>query len=66
MRQREAAGGEPGGSEPEFRLPPSIAGTILVFAGLMGFAWTTYPFVSKSVPANLYLVPATRTRHELM
>ncbi|KAI9666081.1 MAG: hypothetical protein M1821_004016 [Bathelium mastoideum] len=45
VRQREKAGGEPGGSEPEFRLPPTIAGAILVSMGLFGFGWTTYPWV---------------------
>ena len=33
VRQRENAGGEPGGSEPEFRLPPTIVGVIL------GLSW---------------------------
>ena len=36
VRQREAQGGEPGGSEPEFRLPPTIYGALLVPIGLFG------------------------------
>lgn len=36
VRKREAQGGEPGGSEPEFRLPPTIVGAILVPIGLFG------------------------------
>ncbi|KAI9696910.1 MAG: hypothetical protein M1820_007985 [Bogoriella megaspora] len=46
MRQRERAGGDPSGSEPEFRLPPTIAGAVLVPVGLFGFAWTTFSWVS--------------------
>lgn len=33
VRNREAAGGEPGGSEPEYRLPPAILGAVLVTIG---------------------------------
>lgn len=36
VRQREAKGGEPGGSEPEYRLPPTIAGAIIVPIALFG------------------------------
>jgi len=50
IKQREEATGEIGGSEPEFRLPPSIAGAILVPAGLFMFAWTTYSSVHWIVP----------------
>lgn len=50
VRQREAQGGEPGGSEPEFRLPPTIYGAFLVPIGLFGFGWTTYPWVHWIVP----------------
>ncbi|KAI4724107.1 MFS general substrate transporter [Aureobasidium sp. EXF-10728] len=35
-----------GVSEPEFRLPPTILGAILVPIGLFGFGWTTYSSVS--------------------
>lgn len=37
VKQRELAGGEPGGSEPEFRLPPTIIGSGFVVVGLFGF-----------------------------
>ena len=36
VKQRAAQGGEPGGSEPEFRLPPTIYGAFLVPIGLFG------------------------------
>ncbi len=36
--------------EPEFRLPPAIAGALLVPIGLFWFAWTTYPFVHWIMP----------------
>lgn len=36
VQQREAQGGEPGGSEPEFRLPPTIFGAFLVPVALFG------------------------------
>lgn len=50
VRQREAAGGEPGGTEPEYRLPPAIAGAVLVPIGLFWFGWTTYSSVHWIVP----------------
>jgi MFS family permease len=50
IKQRELATGEIGGSEPEYRLPPSIAGAIIVPIGLFMFAWTTYPSVHWIVP----------------
>ncbi|KAF2453723.1 major facilitator superfamily domain-containing protein [Lineolata rhizophorae] len=50
VRKREAAGGEPGGTEPEFRLPPTIVGAWIVPIGLFGFGWTTYPHVHWIVP----------------
>lgn len=37
-------------SEPEFRLPPSIAGSILTVIGLFWFAWTISPSVHWIVP----------------
>ena len=37
VNKRERLGGEPGGSEPEYRLPPAIAGAILVPIGLFWF-----------------------------
>ncbi|KAJ9640353.1 hypothetical protein H2199_005892 [Coniosporium tulheliwenetii] len=53
---REAQGGEPGGSEPEFRLPPTIVGAILVPIGLFGFGWTTFSWVHWIVPILFSLV----------
>ena len=41
VAQRESQGGEPGGTEPEYRLPPAIAGAPLVTIGLLWFGWTT-------------------------
>ncbi len=38
IKQREEATGEVGGSEPEYRLPPAIAGALLVPVGLFMFA----------------------------
>jgi hypothetical protein len=50
MRDRERATNEPGGSEPEFRLPPAIVGAPLVTIGLFWFGWTTYPWVHWILP----------------
>jgi MFS family permease len=50
IKQREVATGEIGGSEPEYRLPPAIAGAVLVPIGLFWFAWTTYASVHWVVP----------------
>jgi hypothetical protein len=36
VRQREEQGGEPGGSEPEFRLPSTILGAWVVPVALFG------------------------------
>jgi hypothetical protein len=36
VRQREEQGGEPGGSEPEFRLPSTILGAWVVPIALFG------------------------------
>jgi hypothetical protein len=36
LRRYEANGGEKGGSEPEFRLPPTVAGGVLIPIGLFG------------------------------
>ncbi|KAM4062962.1 major facilitator superfamily protein [Hirsutella rhossiliensis] len=38
------------GSEPEFRLPPAILGSLLVPVGLFMFGWSTYPWVHWIVP----------------
>ncbi|USW59394.1 Putative sugar transporter, major facilitator superfamily, MFS transporter superfamily [Septoria linicola] len=37
-------------SEPEFRLPPTILGAIIVPISLFGFGWTTYSHVHWIVP----------------
>lgn len=50
IRQRELNGGEPGGSEPEFRLPPLIVGAPLVTIGLFWFGWTSYSSIPWIVP----------------
>ncbi|RDW88436.1 hypothetical protein BP6252_00468 [Coleophoma cylindrospora] len=50
MKRREEQGGEPGGSEPEFRLPPAIVGAPLVTIGILWFGWTTYPSIHWIVP----------------
>lgn len=50
IKQREEQTGEVGGSEPEFRLPPAIAGAFLVPAGLFMFGWTTYAAIHWIVP----------------
>ncbi|KAK0848829.1 hypothetical protein LTS02_013873, partial [Friedmanniomyces endolithicus] len=39
-----------GVSEPEFRLPPTILGAVLVPVSLFGFGWTTFPWVHWIVP----------------
>lgn len=36
VRGHEAEGNEPGSSEPEFRLPPTILGAVLVPVALFG------------------------------
>ncbi|KAL1618044.1 hypothetical protein SLS56_010749 [Neofusicoccum ribis] len=36
VQRREAQGGEPGGSEPEYRLPPTIVGAIIVPIAMFG------------------------------
>jgi hypothetical protein len=50
VKNREAAGGEPGGSEPEYRLPPAILGGVLVPIGIFWFGWTTYSEIHWIVP----------------
>ena len=39
-----------GVSEPEFRLPPTIAGIVIVPLSLIGFAFTTYSYVHWIAP----------------
>jgi hypothetical protein len=50
VENRETAGGEPGGSEPEYRLPPAIFGAALVPIGIFWFGWTNYSSVHWIVP----------------
>ncbi|KAF4543191.1 uncharacterized protein LTHEOB_6925 [Lasiodiplodia theobromae] len=50
VQRREAQGGEPGGAEPEYRLPPTIVGAVIVPIALFGFGWTTYSSVHWIVP----------------
>ncbi|KAK1516554.1 hypothetical protein CABS01_06521 [Colletotrichum abscissum] len=38
------------GSEPEFRLPPAMFGSILVPVGIFMFGWSMYPWVHWIVP----------------
>lgn len=49
-RKLEEETGEVGGSEPEFRLPPAILGSLLVPVGIFMFGWTTYSSVHWIVP----------------
>lgn len=41
LDEYEKQTGRPGASEPEFRLPPSILGAVLVVIGLFWFGFTT-------------------------
>jgi len=50
VNQREKNGGEPGGAEPEYRLPPAIGGALLVPIGLFWFGWTSYSSIHWIVP----------------
>ncbi|UKZ76624.1 hypothetical protein TrVFT333_004331 [Trichoderma virens FT-333] len=50
MAKLEQETGVPGGSEPEFRLPSAIVGSVLVPIGIFMFGWTTYSSVHWIVP----------------
>ncbi|KAH0529208.1 hypothetical protein TsFJ059_003978 [Trichoderma semiorbis] len=50
MAKLEQETGVPGGSEPEFRLPSAIVGSVLVPIGIFMFGWTTYSSVPWIVP----------------
>ncbi|GJN82095.1 hypothetical protein PLIIFM63780_005632 [Purpureocillium lilacinum] len=50
IRKYERETGVSGASEPEFRLPPAILGSLLAPAGLFMFGWSTYPWVHWIVP----------------
>ncbi|KAL6714512.1 hypothetical protein ACLMJK_007937 [Lecanora helva] len=56
IRNREKHGGEPGGSEPEYRLPPAIAGAVLVPIGLF---WYDYIQIAGSLSRLMLFVDAT-------
>ncbi|KAL6361733.1 hypothetical protein LRP88_05208 [Fusarium phalaenopsidis] len=50
IRRLSEESGVEGKSEPEFRLPPAILGSILVPAGIFMFGWSCYPWVHWIVP----------------
>lgn len=50
IHKLELETGVAGGSEPEFRLPPAILGSVLVPVGIFMFGWTTSPSVHWVVP----------------
>lgn len=50
VERNGVATGVPGKSEPEFRLPSVIVGSVLVTVGLFWFAWTTFPWVHWILP----------------
>lgn len=51
VRQAQARHGEAEGKpEPEFRLPPSLLGAVLIPIGLFWFGWTTYSSIHWIVP----------------
>lgn len=50
LHRLERETGVQGASEPEFRLPPVVAGAILVPIGLFWFGWSMYPSVHWIVP----------------
>lgn len=47
VQERELGGSE---TEPEFRLPQAIAGSVLIPIGIFAFAWTALPGVHWLVP----------------
>lgn len=50
IEQRSKETGVEGASEPEYRLPPAILGSVLVPIGLFWFGWSTFPWVHWIVP----------------
>ncbi|RSL59334.1 hypothetical protein CEP51_013931 [Fusarium floridanum] len=50
VRRAEKETGIKGIREPEFRLPPAIAGAFLVPIGIFWFAWSIYPEVHWVIP----------------
>ncbi|KAL1649557.1 hypothetical protein SLS58_001614 [Diplodia intermedia] len=51
VQRREAQGGEPGGAEPEYRLPPTIAGAVIVPIALFASALAANSFARSSFAA---------------
>jgi hypothetical protein len=45
-------------SEPEFRLPAAMVGSLVVPVGMFMFAWTTFPWVMKM--ARIMPIPIPR------
>ncbi|RTE74697.1 hypothetical protein BHE90_010843 [Fusarium euwallaceae] len=50
LRKHDEGARKSGNSEPEFQLPPAIAGGVLIPIGLFWFAWTTQVTVHWIVP----------------
>uniref|UniRef100_A0A8H7NQ59 Major facilitator superfamily (MFS) profile domain-containing protein n=1 Tax=Bionectria ochroleuca TaxID=29856 RepID=A0A8H7NQ59_BIOOC len=50
VKNLSAETGVEGSSEPEFRLPSAIAGSVLVPAGIFMFGWSCFPWVHWIVP----------------
>ncbi|KAG7057435.1 hypothetical protein JMJ77_0004823 [Colletotrichum scovillei] len=50
MLKNKGQGENGDGSEPEFRLPPAMFGSILVPMGIFIFGWSMYPWVHWIVP----------------
>lgn len=49
-RELEEKTGIEGASEPEFRLPPAILGSLFVPIGIFMFGWTSYSSIHWIVP----------------
>jgi hypothetical protein len=49
-KQLEEKTGIEGASEPEFRLPPAILGSLFVPTGIFMFGWTSYSSIHWIVP----------------
>ena len=50
MKKLEAETGVEGDSEPEFRLPPAVLGSVLIPIGIFIFGWTAYSSIHWIVP----------------
>ena len=62
VHQHEKVTGESGASEPEFRLPPAIAGAPLVTIGIFWFGWTTLVSTKARAGYKANRAPANRPR----